>query len=58
MKAQARKIADEDGNGDDADGVFGEFTNGAVGDIRVYPTALPPADAASSGDLPKVTQLD
>lgn len=39
-------------------GSYGEFTNGAISDVRVYPTALPPADAAASGDLPKVAQLD
>ena len=39
-------------------GAYGEYTNGAISGIRVYPTALPPADAASAGDTPKVTQLD
>nr|WP_238426902.1 LamG domain-containing protein [Streptomyces adustus] len=39
-------------------GTYGEYTNGAISDVRVYPYALPPADAASAGDLPKVAQLD
>lgn len=37
---------------------YGEFTNGAISDIRIYPTALPPADASTDSDLPKVAQLD
>ncbi|MEU3616628.1 LamG domain-containing protein [Streptomyces sp. NPDC006872] len=41
-----------------ASGVYGEYTNGAVSGIRLYPAALPPADASASGDVPKVTQLD
>ncbi|MFE3853768.1 LamG domain-containing protein [Streptomyces griseorubiginosus] len=39
-------------------GIYGEFTNGTISDVRVYPTVLPPADASASGDLPKVAQLD
>jgi hypothetical protein len=39
-------------------GTYGEFTNGAISNVRVYPTALPPADASVGGDLPKVAQLD
>ncbi|MFJ6833569.1 LamG domain-containing protein [Streptomyces sp. NPDC091209] len=39
-------------------GTYGEYTNGAISNVRIYPTALPPADAAAGGDLPKVTQLD
>ncbi|MFE2215092.1 LamG domain-containing protein [Streptomyces canus] len=39
-------------------GAYGEFTNGAISDVRIYPTALPPADASAGGDLPKVAQLD
>lgn len=39
-------------------GTYGEYTNGAISDIRLYPMALPAADASAGGDLPKVTQLD
>ena len=39
-------------------GVYGEFANAAISGIRIYPTALPPADASATGDTPKVTQLD
>ncbi|MEU0204941.1 hypothetical protein [Streptomyces canus] len=39
-------------------GSYGEFTNGAVSDVHIHPTVLPPADASASGDLPKVAQLD
>ncbi|MGW1158197.1 LamG-like jellyroll fold domain-containing protein [Streptomyces sp. NPDC002513] len=39
-------------------GTYGEYTNGEVSDIHVYDTALPPADAAATGDNPSVTQLD
>ncbi|MCF3135572.1 LamG domain-containing protein [Streptomyces olivochromogenes] len=39
-------------------GTYGEYTNGAISDVRVYPFALPPADAAAGSDLPKVAQLD
>ncbi|CAL2060452.1 LamG domain-containing protein [Streptomyces murinus] len=41
-----------------AAGTYGEFTNGAISDARIYPTALPPADASAGGDLPKLAQLD
>ncbi|MGW0971912.1 LamG domain-containing protein [Streptomyces sp. NPDC002516] len=41
-----------------ASSTYGEYTNGAISNVRIYPTALPPADAAAGGDLPKVTQLD
>ncbi|MEV6531075.1 LamG domain-containing protein [Streptomyces sp. NPDC051639] len=41
-----------------ASGTYGEFSNGAISNIRIYPTALPPADASADGDLPKVAQLD
>ncbi|MEV1069465.1 LamG domain-containing protein [Streptomyces sp. NPDC050263] len=41
-----------------ASGAYGEYTNGAVSGVRLYPAALPPADASASGDVPKVTQLD
>ncbi|MFD9002114.1 LamG domain-containing protein [Streptomyces sp. NPDC059582] len=38
-------------------GAYGEYANASVSGIRVYPTALPPADASATGDVPKVTQL-
>ncbi|GHG37040.1 LamG domain-containing protein [Streptomyces zaomyceticus] len=38
-------------------GVYGEYANGAVGDIRVYPTALPPANAAATAELPGINQM-
>ncbi|MFE2531530.1 hypothetical protein [Streptomyces sp. NPDC059371] len=41
-----------------ASGTYGEYTNGAISNVRVYPFALPPADAASADDLPKVAQLN
>ncbi|WUD76776.1 LamG domain-containing protein [Streptomyces sp. NBC_00510] len=41
-----------------AAGTYAEYTNAALSSIRVYPTALPPADAAGTGDSPKVVQLD
>ncbi|MFF7978642.1 LamG-like jellyroll fold domain-containing protein [Streptomyces sp. NPDC007901] len=41
-----------------AAGTYGEYADGAISDVRLYPTALPPADAAAQGDYPKVTQLD
>ncbi|GAA3066635.1 LamG-like jellyroll fold domain-containing protein [Streptomyces glomeratus] len=40
-----------------ASGTYGEYTNGAISDVRAYPFALPPADAAADTDLPKVAQL-
>ncbi|WP_308368744.1 LamG-like jellyroll fold domain-containing protein [Streptomyces sp. ISL-36] len=39
-------------------GVYGEYANGAVSDVRIYPTALPAANAAATGELPGITQLD
>jgi hypothetical protein len=41
-----------------ASGTYGEYTNARMSDIHVYNTALPPADAAATGDNPAVTQLD
>ncbi|MFD9339090.1 LamG-like jellyroll fold domain-containing protein [Streptomyces sp. NPDC060028] len=41
-----------------ASGAYGEYANGAVSDVRIYPTALPAANAAATGDLPGITQLD
>ena len=41
-----------------ASGTYGEYANAAISNIRIYPTALPPADAAAGGDTPKVAQLD
>ncbi|GAA3788275.1 hypothetical protein GCM10022403_023440 [Streptomyces coacervatus] len=39
-------------------GTYAEYANGEVSDIHVYNTALPPADAAATGDNPAVSQLD
>ncbi|MHB9862026.1 hypothetical protein [Streptomyces sp. YIM S03343] len=39
-------------------GTYGEYANAAISNIRVYPTALPAADAAATGDVPKAVQLD
>ncbi|WP_425245084.1 LamG domain-containing protein [Streptomyces sp. NEAU-NA10] len=41
-----------------ASGAYGEYANATISGVRVYPTALPPADAAATGDSPKVVQLD
>ncbi|WP_328671777.1 ricin-type beta-trefoil lectin domain protein [Streptomyces sp. NBC_00322] len=37
---------------------YGEYANGSVSDVRVFPTALPAANAAATGSLPGITQLD
>ncbi|WP_159026429.1 LamG domain-containing protein [Streptomyces vietnamensis] len=37
---------------------YGEYANGAVSDVRIYPTALPAASAAATGQLPGIMQLD
>ncbi|MGW7189056.1 LamG-like jellyroll fold domain-containing protein, partial [Streptomyces sp. NPDC054838] len=34
-----------------ATGAYGEYANGAVSDVRIYPTALPAANAAATADL-------
>ncbi|WP_405493071.1 LamG-like jellyroll fold domain-containing protein [Streptomyces sp. NBC_00096] len=39
-------------------GVYGEYANGVVSDVRIYPTALPATSAAAMGDLPGISQLD
>ncbi|MFI7298949.1 hypothetical protein [Streptomyces sp. NPDC050121] len=39
-------------------GTYGEYANGSVSDVRMYPTALPAANAAATGSLPGITQLD
>ncbi|MFI5873902.1 LamG-like jellyroll fold domain-containing protein [Streptomyces sp. NPDC051445] len=39
-------------------GTYGEYANGAVSDVRMYATALPAANAAATGALPGITQLD
>ncbi|WP_405584980.1 LamG domain-containing protein [Streptomyces sp. NBC_01190] len=39
-------------------GSYGEYANGEISDVRTYPTALPPADAAAVGDIPAAVQLD
>ncbi|MGW1910836.1 LamG-like jellyroll fold domain-containing protein [Streptomyces sp. NPDC002076] len=40
------------------EGTYGEYANGKISDIHTYNTALPPADAAATGDNPAVSQLD
>ncbi len=37
---------------------WGEYANGEVSDVRTYPTALSPAEAASGNDIQKAVQLD
>ncbi|MDX2675923.1 LamG-like jellyroll fold domain-containing protein [Streptomyces sp. NY05-11A] len=37
---------------------YGEYANGSVSEVRMYPTALPAANAAATGSLPGITQLD
>ncbi|MFF7357370.1 ricin-type beta-trefoil lectin domain protein [Streptomyces filipinensis] len=37
---------------------YGEYANGRLSDVRLYTTALPPADAATSGGSATLTQLD
>ncbi|MFF4724701.1 ricin-type beta-trefoil lectin domain protein [Streptomyces mirabilis] len=39
-------------------GAYGEYADGRLSDVRLYPTALPPADAAAPGDSATLTQLD
>ncbi|MFJ5550631.1 LamG-like jellyroll fold domain-containing protein [Streptomyces sp. NPDC093225] len=39
-------------------GVYGEYANGSVSDVRIYPTALSAVTAATMGELPGITQLD
>ncbi|MFJ9809407.1 ricin-type beta-trefoil lectin domain protein [Streptomyces sp. NPDC101158] len=39
-------------------GTYGEYANGSVSDIRIYPTALPASNAAVTREMPGVTQLD
>jgi len=38
-------------------GTYGEYANGRLSDVRLYATALPPADAAAPGDNAPLTQL-
>ncbi|MET8975989.1 LamG domain-containing protein [Streptomyces sp. NPDC004539] len=38
-------------------GTYGEYANGRLSDVRLYTTALPPADAAAPGGSPTLTQL-
>ncbi|WP_329227963.1 ricin-type beta-trefoil lectin domain protein [Streptomyces canus] len=38
-------------------GTYGEYANGRLSDVRLYATALPPADAAAPGGNPALTQL-
>ncbi|MFE3852118.1 LamG domain-containing protein [Streptomyces griseorubiginosus] len=39
-------------------GAYGEYANSEVSDIHLYNTALPPADAASTGDNPTINQFN
>ncbi|MGW7544742.1 LamG-like jellyroll fold domain-containing protein [Streptomyces sp. NPDC054770] len=39
-------------------GAYGEYANAGISDIHIYNTALPPADAAATGDNPAISQLD
>ncbi|WP_328509765.1 LamG domain-containing protein [Streptomyces mirabilis] len=39
-------------------GAYGEYADGRLSDVRLYPTALPPADAAAPGGNATLTQLD
>ncbi|WP_089106954.1 LamG domain-containing protein [Streptomyces hyaluromycini] len=39
-------------------GVYGEYANAGISDIHIYNTALPPTDAAATGDNPAISQLD
>lgn len=39
-------------------GSYGEYANSEISDIHLYNTALPPADAAATGDNPTISQLD
>ncbi|MFE4992370.1 LamG-like jellyroll fold domain-containing protein [Streptomyces mirabilis] len=38
-------------------GAYGEYANGRLSDVRLYPTALPPADATAPGDTVVVIQM-
>ncbi|MFJ2632315.1 LamG domain-containing protein [Streptomyces sp. NPDC087422] len=39
-------------------GAYGEYANAQISNVRTYPSALPPADAAAGGDAPAAVQLD
>lgn len=39
-------------------GGYIEYANASISNVRIYPTALPPADASATGDTPKAVQLD
>ncbi|MGY4979177.1 LamG domain-containing protein [Streptomyces sp. 900105755] len=39
-------------------GAYGEYADAGISDIHIYNTALPPADAAATGDNPAISQLD
>ncbi|MBK3647937.1 LamG domain-containing protein, partial [Streptomyces sp. MBT33] len=41
-----------------AQGAYGEYANSEISDLHIYNSALPPADAAATGDNPAVSQLD
>ncbi|WP_037677751.1 hypothetical protein [Streptomyces griseus] len=38
-------------------GTYGEYADGRLSDVRLYATALPPADATAIGGSPALTQL-
>ncbi|MEU0213462.1 LamG domain-containing protein [Streptomyces canus] len=39
-------------------GSYGEYANSEISDIHLYNTALPPADAAATGDNPTISQVN
>ncbi|MGQ4399431.1 LamG-like jellyroll fold domain-containing protein [Streptomyces hayashii] len=39
-------------------GTYSEYADGSVSGVRVYPAALPAANAAATGSLPGITELD
>ncbi|MER5432852.1 ricin-type beta-trefoil lectin domain protein [Streptomyces sp. NPDC002588] len=39
-------------------GTYGEYANATLSDVRLYPVALPPADAAAPGGSATLTQLN
>ncbi|MFE2376128.1 LamG-like jellyroll fold domain-containing protein [Streptomyces sp. NPDC059398] len=40
-----------------SNGTYLEYADGSISDVRIYNTALPAADAAATGDNPKLGQL-
>ncbi|WP_377271595.1 LamG-like jellyroll fold domain-containing protein [Peterkaempfera sp. SMS 1(5)a] len=39
-------------------GAYGEYANAQISNVRIYNTALPPADASATSDNPTLTQID